>query len=245
MMAAALMAAALALSLAGAGLADDADTASPASPTPTASAQATATATPAAAPSSTATAPGARRSTRRRHTAARAGKAASAASPAAAASPSSRGGLPANSPFAAFSQGASRGPIKITSDSMTLDSKGATVLFSGHVHANQATGDLTSKTLKAVYSDPNFHEMRELIADGDVRISQGTRWVTGDHAVMDQQKHTVVMTGNPVVHDGEDQITGSRITVYLDTGQSVVEGARAVIFPRRSENTDNVAGERQ
>lgn len=241
-----LMATVLCLSLSGVGLAGDAASAvSSASPTPAAaSSEAAAVATPAAAPSSTAPGAGERKKARRRHQTAHAATAATA-SPGAAASSAAHDAVPPSSPFAAFSQGASRGPIKITADNMTLDTKAALVLFAGHVHATQATGDLTSKTLKVVYSDPNFKEMRELIADGDVRMSQGTRWVTGDHAILDQQKHTVVMTGNPVVHDGQDQITGSRITVYLETGQSVVEGARAVIFPRRSENADNVGSDRQ
>jgi lipopolysaccharide export system protein LptA len=74
-----------------------------------------------------------------------------------------------------------------------------------------------------------------MIADGNVRISQGTRWATGDHAILDQTKHTVTLTGSPVVHDGEDQIAGTKITVHLDTNQSDVENARAVIFPKESK----------
>jgi lipopolysaccharide export system protein LptA len=75
-----------------------------------------------------------------------------------------------------------------------------------------------------------------------VRISQGDRWATGDHAVLNQTAQTVVLTGSPVVHDGEDQITGTRITVYLKTGQSVVEHARTVIFPKNGQGGDNEGG---
>jgi len=80
-----------------------------------------------------------------------------------------------------------------------------------------------------------------MVANGDVRISQGTRWCTGDHAVMNQGTHTVVLTGSPVCHDVKDQITGTKITVYMQTGLSVVEGAKAVIFPRQSKTRDNEA----
>jgi len=129
---------------------------------------------------------------------------------------------------------------------MALDYKGNSVLFTGHVNAVQATGHLTSDRLRVNYGQ-GFKDVREMIADGNVRISQDTRWATGDHAVLDQTKHTVVLTGSPVVHDGTDQITGRRITVYLDTGKSVVEGASAVIFPNSSsgqtqaENSGNNA----
>lgn len=145
----------------------------------------------------------------------------------------------ANSPLAGLSFGASHGPINVKSDTMTLDQQDQSVLFSGHVRAVQSASELTSNTLKVVFANSSFHDVSEMTADGDVRITQGTRWATGDHAILDQTKHTVVLTGNPVVHDGTDQIAGTRITVYLDNGKSVVEGARAVIFPRRSENADN------
>ena len=48
------------------------------------------------------------------------------------------------------------------------------------------------------------------------------------------------MTGNPVIHDGQDQITGTKVLVYLDSQKSVVEGpARAVIFPHQDKTRDN------
>jgi len=91
----------------------------------------------------------------------------------------------------------------------------------------------------------DLHDVKEMIADGNVRISQGTRWATGDHAILDQTKHTVTLTGSPVVHDGEDQIAGTKITVHLDTNQSDVENARAVIFPKQAKpSVDGAAGSR-
>ncbi len=122
---------------------------------------------------------------------------------------------------------------------MTLDQKQKTVVFGGHVRADRSDGELTCDTLQVLFTDEKMHDVSQMIAEGNVRISQATRYATSDHAVMDQVKHTVILTGTPVVHDGTDQIAGTRITVDLNSGQSVVEGARAVIFPRRSENADN------
>ena len=133
-----------------------------------------------------------------------------------------------------------RGPISIQSDSLALDYKQNAVRFSGHVHAAQADGVLTSNTLNVKYGK-DFHEVQDLAADGNVHISQGVRWCTSDQAVMDQRQHTVVLTGTPICHDARDQIAGTRITVHLDTGKSDVEGARAVIFPQPSKTRDNEA----
>ena len=143
------------------------------------------------------------------------------------------------SPFALTS---GKGPINIQSDSLSLDYKGKKVLFSGHVHAIQSGSQLTSDTLHVNYED-NFKDIKDLTADGNVRISQGTRWATSDHAVMNQKADTVVLTGNPIVHDGADQITGDRITVDLKTGNSVVHNARAVIYSHQSQTADNGASD--
>jgi lipopolysaccharide transport protein LptA len=142
-------------------------------------------------------------------------------------------------PFGALTS-SNRGPISIQSDSLALDYKQNIVRFSGHVHAAQADGELTSNTLNVKYGK-DFHEVQDMAADGNVHISQGVRWCTSDHAVMHQQQHTVVLTGTPVCHDARDQIAGTRITVHLDTGKSDVEAAKAVIFPQQSKTRDNEA----
>jgi lipopolysaccharide export system protein LptA len=51
--------------------------------------------------------------------------------------------------------------------------------------------------------------------------------------------HTLVLTGSPVVHDGNDQIAGTKITVHLQTSISEVTDPKAVIFPRESKKTNN------
>jgi lipopolysaccharide transport protein LptA len=144
-----------------------------------------------------------------------------------------------DSPFADFASNKTRGPVSIHSDSLKLDYKGNTVLFHGHVHATQADGQLSTDSLNVKYGK-DFHEIQEMVAEGDVRLSQGQRLCTGDHGVMNQAAHTVVLTGNPICHDNKDQISGDKIVVHLDTGKSEVEGGvKAVIFPREGKSRDN------
>ncbi len=127
--------------------------------------------------------------------------------------------------------GNSKAPIYIKSKSMSLDYQNHSVLWVGDVHATQADSQLTSDQLRVNYFDKDFKQMKDMVADGNVRLSQGTRWATGQHGVMDQTKRTVILTGSPVAHDGNDQITGCKITVFLNTSQSVVDCAHAVLFP--------------
>jgi lipopolysaccharide transport protein LptA len=143
--------------------------------------------------------------------------------------------------FGGMQFGNSNAPINIKSNSMSLDYQNHSILWTGNVHANQADAQLTSDQLRVNYLDKDFKQMKDMVADGNVRLSQGTRWATGKHGVMDQTKRTVVLTGSPVAHDGNDQITGCKITVYLNTSQSVVDCAHAVLFPHTDQAQGNSA----
>lgn len=143
-----------------------------------------------------------------------------------------------NTPFSPFG-GTQKGPVNIQSDGLNLDYKNNWVLFHGHVHAVQAGGELNSDSLKVKYGK-DFSEVQQMVADGNVRISQGTRWATSDHAVLDQAVHTVTLTGSPVVHDGNDRVVGQKIVLNLITGKSeVTGGAKAWFFPRDSKSPNN------
>jgi lipopolysaccharide export system protein LptA len=89
--------------------------------------------------------------------------------------------------------------------------------------------------------DPNASRQRlqEVIAVGNVRIDNGTRWATGGRAVFEQGTRTVVLTETPVLHDGANEVAGDRVIVYLDENRSVVEGGRkrvkAVLHPAKDE----------
>ena len=125
-----------------------------------------------------------------------------------------------SSPFGGFESSSNHGPINIKSETMSFDYKNNVVVFSGHVHAEQSGSELTSNTLHVQMNKQS--QIQEMIADGNVRMSQGQRWATGDHAVLDENVHTLVLTGSPVVHDGKDQIAGTKITVHLQTSVSEV-----------------------
>ena len=67
-------------------------------------------------------------------------------------------------------------------------------------------------------------------------------WATGGRAVFDQERRTLVLSENPVLHDGPNQIAGDRVVVYLDENRSVVEGGdkrvKAVLFPEQKASAE-------
>ena len=127
--------------------------------------------------------------------------------------------------------GNSKAPIYIKSKSMSLDYQNHSVLWVGDVHATQADSQLTSDQLRVNYFDKDFKQMKDMVADGNVRLRPGhsmgnrpARRDGPDQAYRDLNRQ-------PVAHDGNDQITGCKITVFLNTSQSVVDCAHAVLFP--------------
>jgi lipopolysaccharide export system protein LptA len=98
-------------------------------------------------------------------------------------------------------------------------------------------------------TDPTSAEtgkVKEIVATGSVRIDQGTRFATGGKAVFDQTSRTVVLTENPVLHDGPNEVAGDRVVVFVDENRSVVEGGRkrvkAVVFPNKQDTVAKAPG---
>ena len=75
-------------------------------------------------------------------------------------------------------------------------------------------------------------------------LKDGARWATGGRAVFDQANRTLVLSENPMLHDGANEVGGDRVIVYLDEDRSVVEGGRkrvkAILHPDREEKADGM-----
>ena len=138
-------------------------------------------------------------------------------------------------------------PIYITSDWMEVDQKKNTITYKGRVVTIQSEMTMRSETLTAVF-DPEMKQMKQIIAEGKVNAVQGTRMATGDKAIFDDKAKTVTLTGNPVMRQGNSQVTGSRIIYYIDQDRAVAEGKDSVrvqvtIFPEELQKKDNAKSE--
>ena len=138
-------------------------------------------------------------------------------------------------------------PIYITSDWMEVDQKKNTITYKGRVVTIQSEMTMRSETLTAVF-DPEMKQMKQIIAEGKVNAVQGNRMATGDKAIFDDKAKTVTLTGNPVMRQGNSQVTGSRIIYYIDQDRAVAEGKDSVrvqvtIFPEELQQKDNAKSE--
>jgi len=80
-------------------------------------------------------------------------------------------------------------------------------------------------------------QIKEIVAEGNVRIVQGTKTAEGKRAVYDKAKQTFTLSDGAVLHDGPNQVAGERVIVYLKEDRSVVESGsngrvKAVLYPK-------------
>jgi len=159
--------------------------------------------------------------------------------------------------FRSLSLGSRKEPIRINSDSLELDYRGSTLTYRGSVQVVQGDVTMTSDRLSVTYdrdaarSDAagpapaaaagrgDADKIKEVVAEGRVRIRKGDRLAEGRRAVFDQAKQTIVLSDGAVLHEGPNQVAGDRIVVYLREERSVVESGSnsrvsAVFYPGTS-----------
>ncbi len=124
--------------------------------------------------------------------------------------------------------------ITIDSDRMELDQKNNTIIYMGNVVAVRGDVTMKSETLTATYS-PEMQRLTEVVAEGNLEVTQGNRIATGTKAIFNSDDNSVVLTGDPVIRQGNSQVSGCRIIMFINEERGVVEGGcqrvKAVIFP--------------
>jgi lipopolysaccharide export system protein LptA len=126
----------------------------------------------------------------------------------------------------AFGFSASRAPIDIVSDTVEANQKENTVTFKGNVVAKQEDTTLYANTVVIRY-DVETKTLKDITAIGSVKIVQLDRRATGQKATFQQEENKVVLEGDAVVREGENEIRGERVIFYVNEDRSIVEGGKA------------------
>ena len=135
--------------------------------------------------------------------------------------------------------------VIIKSDTFEIDNNKKTVTFSGNVDARKDTFTINCQKMVLYFtgkpgeedSKRNRAKIEQIVALSKVRISrQDGSLALCDKAVYYQNDEKLVLTGSPVIKQGEDFVEGAVITVYLKENRSVVKGAggikaKAVLVP--------------
>jgi lipopolysaccharide export system protein LptA len=144
------------------------------------------------------------------------------------------------------------GPIEIVSDRLDAYSDNNLVVFSGNVVATQTDKTIHANQLyvyykkkddkdgKAFKKNIEAGDLDRIEAKGNVRLTQGGKIVTGENGVFYNDEQKIILTGNPVLREGENIIKGEKIVVLLNEDRGVVESSKekrvtATIYPDESK----------
>ncbi len=121
-----------------------------------------------------------------------------------------------------------KGPITITSATLTADNKSHTALFEGRVIAKTAEMTIYSDKMLVFYNE-GTGDVTKIEATGNVRLVKGTRIVTSQNATYYADEDKVVFTGDPRALDGENVVTGSVMTYFIGDDRSYVEKSKVIM----------------
>jgi len=155
------------------------------------------------------------------------------------------------------------GPITIDADRLEVLDKDKRAVFSGNVVAARGDmtvrsstmtvfydADLTSNTSTSRPAAANSNQsVRRIEMTGKVLFVQRDQQATGDAAVYERSSETLILSGNVVLTQCQNVVTGPRLVVNLRTNQAQVEGApgarvRSILVPGDSSSPQGSAGTR-
>jgi lipopolysaccharide export system protein LptA len=125
----------------------------------------------------------------------------------------------------------SKSPIDVTADRSEVFNARCLAILTGDAEAVQDGNRLRADTLtlrsrpKGAGSDGKTAcgGVDHIEADGHVYYVTADQNVRGDHAVYDQDKDQIVMTGDVVVVQGQDVARGDTLTIKVSTHQATLE----------------------
>ncbi len=129
-----------------------------------------------------------------------------------------------------------REPIVVTSDRMEADQLGNTVTFIGGVTLKKETMTVTSDHL-VVYYDTVTKGVREIEAQGNVVVRQEGRVALASKAVYYSTEEKVILTGEPRIIENDNQLGGERITLFMRSDRSIVEGGHVLFYQDKVDDS--------
>lgn len=137
-------------------------------------------------------------------------------------------GLAQEGPFGGFKHDSSA-PIEITADSLEVRQAEQMAVFSGDVVAGQGTLRLTADKVTVTYGDGGGEDgtgkIRDMRAEGNVFVSNGSETAQSAQAQYDVAEGMLHMTGQVVLTQGDNAISGERLVIDLDAGTGRIEGS--------------------
>lgn len=120
-------------------------------------------------------------------------------------------------------------PVEVTADSLQVDQASGSAVFTGNVLIVQGSMRLAADEVRVTYArtaagETDTGTIDSMVATGGVTLATETEAAEAAEAVYSPQSGQLVMTGDVLLTQGSNSISGQSLTVDLETGAGRMEG---------------------
>ncbi len=120
-----------------------------------------------------------------------------------------------------------KGPIIITSDTLSADQSTHTAVFEGRVAAKNDGMELFADKMVVHYNEVGG--VKTIDAKGSVKLIKEGRVVTAGQAHFDKASDSILFSENPKIVQARTEVTGTTITYYVSTDKMDVKNSKVYI----------------
>jgi lipopolysaccharide export system protein LptA len=136
---------------------------------------------------------------------------------------------PKQQPVSALKGHNSNAPVDVQADRLEVQDRADRAVFAGNVHVTQAELTLETPRLTVAYSGGqgtanNNVQIHRLDAAGGVVVQSPSETARGDFGIYDLDRKLITLIGNVQLNRENNQLSGSRLVIDLDSGRAVVDG---------------------
>ena len=120
-------------------------------------------------------------------------------------------------------------PVQVTADKLSVNQTDGTAEFTGNVQVTQGAMTLQAATVRVEYS-ADKKSITRMLASGGVKLAAGTDAASAQNADYAPDSGDLVLTGDVVLTQTGNAISGQKLTVSLKTGLGTMEGRVTTTF---------------
>ncbi|MSU91554.1 lipopolysaccharide transport periplasmic protein LptA [Rhodobacteraceae bacterium 2CG4] len=133
-------------------------------------------------------------------------------------------GAQATVPFGGFAHDSSQ-QVEISAESLTVDQSAGSVVFEGEVLVGQGTMRMSADRITVFYSGSGRSgDVTRMEAEGSVTLTNGAEAAEAQAAAYDVAGALITMTGDVLLTQGENALSGQELEIDLDTGTARMKG---------------------
>lgn len=138
-------------------------------------------------------------------------------------------------------------PIDFSADTIELQDRANRAILSGNVSVRQADMTLASARMTVAYTGQVVNgspQVSRLDASGGVTVRRPDQTARSQYAVYDLNRRVVTMLGGVSLNQGGNTVSGGRLTINLDSGRAVIDGAAVGGGAKNADGTVQSSGGR-